>query len=330
VDLFTHVLTAYLLTFGLVGFQPNYLIAGAIAGGLPDADVLVFPLARRFPILRHHGITHSIFGVTVFAAIGGLWLAPMLAGGGNPLVFFAVMMAGGIGHMLEDGFTHYSVAPFLPFSETPLEVDADRAINFITLVVSVLSFYLLLGVERGHVAFQVYLVSVYLLMVFFVAYFVVRGAARYAVGRRKKTVGDFDVAVPTTNPVVWLLLKESKVGGRMRTSFARYVFGRGITKGPFAVDVPFDAPASSGPAKDAAEALARTYGLARKESRVLDDTYSFGEAIPVGSGAWRVHWYSLEFSAFGRAAGVRVDLAADGTTHAKSTWHVPLWRRELT
>ncbi|MCI4333806.1 MAG: metal-dependent hydrolase [Thermoplasmata archaeon] len=329
-DLFTHVLTAYLLTFGLVGFQPSYLIAGAIAGGLPDADILVFPLARRFPILRHHGITHSIFGVTVFAAIGGLWVAPMLAHGGNPLVFFGVMMAGGLAHMLEDGFTHYSVAPLLPFSEKPLEVDADRAINFVTLVVSVVSFYVLLGVERGHVAFEVYLLSVYALMVFFVAYFVVRGAARLAVERRKKTVGDFDVAVPTTNPLVWLLLRESKTGGRMRTSFARYVFGRGVTRGPFSVDVPMDAPGTSGPAVDASDALARTYGLARKESGVLDDTYSFGEATAVGEGKWRVHWYSLEFSAFGRAAGVRVDLAADGTAHTKSAWHVPLWRRELT
>ncbi|MCI4321761.1 MAG: hypothetical protein L3K05_05595, partial [Thermoplasmata archaeon] len=49
------------------------------------------------------------------------------------------------------------------------------------------------------------LLTVYALMVFFVAYFVFRGAARMAVERRKKTVGDFDVAVPTTNPLVWLL-----------------------------------------------------------------------------------------------------------------------------
>jgi membrane-bound metal-dependent hydrolase YbcI (DUF457 family) len=329
VDLFTHVLTAYLLTFGLVGFQSNYLIAGAIAGGLPDADVLVFPLAKRFPILRHHGITHSIFGVTVFALVGGLWVAPALSHGGSPLVFFGVMMAGGLGHMLEDGFTHYSVAPFLPFSETPLEVDADRAINFVTLIVSVASFYLLLGVERGHAPFWVYLASVYALMAFFVAYFTLRATARYLVGRRVKRGGDFDVPVPTTNPLVWLLLRESKSDGRMRTSFARYVVGRGITKGPYSVDVPLDAPSAAGPAGSATDALARTYGVARKESDVLDDTYSFGEAVPSGPGAWRVHWYSLEFSAFGRSAGVTVDLASDGSARAKSAWHVPLWRREL-
>jgi membrane-bound metal-dependent hydrolase YbcI (DUF457 family) len=330
VDLFTHVLTAYLLTFGLVGYQPNYLIAGAIAGGLPDSDVLLWPLAKRWPILRHHGITHSIFGVTVFAAVGGLFIAPWMSHGGDPWVFFAVMMAGGLCHMLEDGFTHYSVAPFLPFSEMPLEVDADRAINFVTLVVSVVSFYLLLGVERGHVVFWIYLATVYGLMVFFVAYFGVRIAARVAVARRQKTVGDFDVAVPTTNPLTWLLLRERKANGRMQTSFARYVFGRGITKGPYAVDVPLDSAPSTGPAENATDALQRSYGLARKTSRVLDDTYSFGEAAPSGAGGWRVHWYSLEFSAFGRAAGVRVEIAPDGSMRAKSAWHVPLWRRELS
>ena len=328
-DLFTHVLTAYLLTFGLVGFQPNYLIAGAIAGGLPDSDILLIPIARRYPIFRHHGITHSILGVSVFAIVGGLFVAPYLSHGGNPLVYFGVMMAGGLGHMLEDGFTHFSVAPLLPFSNTPLEVDADRAVNFVTLLVSVVSFYLLLGVERNHVAFAVYLGTVYALMAFFVAYFVIRGAARWAVEKRKKGAGGFDVAVPTTNPFVWLLLRERTAGGRMQTSFARYVFGRGITKGPYAVDVPMDGAPSEGAAKDAAEALARTYGVARQKSRVLDDTYSFGEAVAVGTGGWKVHWYSLEFSAFGRAAGVTVDLAPDGTMRAKSSWRVPLWRREF-
>ena len=63
--------------------------------------------------------------------------------------------------MLEDGFTHFSVPPFLPFSDRRLELDADRAINFITLAVSVASFYLLLGVERNHVPFWIYYWTVY-------------------------------------------------------------------------------------------------------------------------------------------------------------------------
>ena len=92
-DLFTHVLIAYLLTFGLTGPNPSYLAAGALAGGLPDADALFFPLARRFPILRHHGITHSLFGVTIVALVGAV-VAPFLAPG-STIVYFLVMEAGG-------------------------------------------------------------------------------------------------------------------------------------------------------------------------------------------------------------------------------------------
>ena len=78
-DLLTHVLVGFLLTYGIVGLKALYLAAGALAGGLPDADILFIPLARRFPILRHHGITQSVFGVTVVAAVGWVlasWFLP--------------------------------------------------------------------------------------------------------------------------------------------------------------------------------------------------------------------------------------------------------------
>ncbi|HZY92740.1 MAG TPA: metal-dependent hydrolase [Thermoplasmata archaeon] len=326
-DLFTHVLIGYLLSVGLVGFQPQYLAAGALAGGLPDADIFFFPLARRFPMLRHHGITHSIFGVTVIAVVGGGLLAPHLAPG-NPWLYVLVMEAAGLGHMLQDGFTHFSVPPLLPFSERRLELDADRAINFVTLVVSVSAFYLLLGVERNQVPFPVYVTTVYALMAFYGAYFALRLGARLWIGRRLPRLGPFEVPIPTTSPLTWLLLSERKDGGRVRTVFAEYTLGRGIVRGPFSVDVPADSP--PGPPRPAAtegEALAVSYPLARGASRVLDETYHFGEAVARLEGGWTVHWYSLEFTAFGRAAGVRVDLAATGETHVRRSWATPGWRR---
>jgi membrane-bound metal-dependent hydrolase YbcI (DUF457 family) len=328
VDLFTHVLVAYLLTYGLVGFQPSYLIAGALAGGLPDADILLYPLSRRWPIFRHHGITHSIFGVTVVALVGGIGFAPYLAPG-DPLVYFAVMEAAGLTHVFLDGLTHFSVPPLLPFSERKLELDADRAINFVTLVVSVFSLYLLLGVERNHVAFPVYVATLWVLSAFFLAYFGLRLVARLWVGQLLKRQPQFAVPIPTGNPLVWLLLKEEKTDGRVRTTFARYRFGRGIVQGPFRLDVPVDAPADPGPPRSETEALARTYGAARKASPVLDDTYHFGEAHADGAGVWEVVWYSLEFSMFGRAAGVRVRVMPDGSMRASRSWFTPLWQKEL-
>jgi membrane-bound metal-dependent hydrolase YbcI (DUF457 family) len=310
VDLFTHVLVAYLVTFGVVGFQPSYLAAGALAGGLPDADALFFPIARRFPVLRHHGITHSVFGVSVVAGVGSL-LAPLLAPG-SALVYFLVFELGGLCHIAQDGFTHFAVPPLLPFSDRKLELDADRAINFVTLGVSVVSFYLLLVVERNRVPFSVYLWTVYLLMAFFAVYFAVRLAGRLVVGRRLRTLGDFDVVAPTSNPFAWLVLSERQAAGIHRTSWARYVFGRGLVAGPFTADGLLEAPPRTRAPSGEAEALAWAYPLARRATGVLDATYHFGEASCDVAGAWTAVWYSLEFTFFGRSAGVRVDFPADG------------------
>ncbi len=309
-DLFTHVLVAYLVTYGIVGFKPAYLAAGALGGGIPDADALFFPIARRFPILRHHGITHSVFGVSVVAGAGCL-IAPLIAPG-SPLVYFLVLEVGGLCHIAQDGFTHFSVPPLLPFSTRKLELDADRAINFVTLVVSVASFYLLLGVERNRLPFADYLWTVYGLMAFFAAYFAVRLAGRLVVGRKLKGLGGFDVVAPTTNPFAWLVLSEKEEGGRQRTTWGRYVFGRGLTAGPFTAEGLLEpGPTGRAPSGEA-EALAWAYPLARRASGALEATYHFGEASRDAAGVWTAVWYSLEFTFFGRAAGVRVQFPVDG------------------
>ena len=324
-DLFTHVLVAYLVTFGIVGFQPSYLAAGALAGGLPDADALFFPLARRFPILRLHGITHSLTGVTVVAVAGAV-VGPMLAPG-SPWIYFLVMEVGGCAHILQDGFTNYAVPPLLPFSDKLLHIDADRAINFVTMAVSVASFYLLRGVERNHVAFAWYLLTVYALMAFFAGYFAIRIAGRYVIGRRMLRGGSYQAVAPTGNPFSWVLISEDATGGRVRTRWARYVFGRGVVDGPYTVDAPIVPPAHTGAPTTAAEALDWSYGLARKGSRILESTYHFGEAFVTAAGEWVAVWYSLEFSAFGRAAAVRVAFPPGGAPPVvKSAFYKPIHR----
>ncbi len=309
-DLLTHVLLAYLLTYGLVGFHPQYLAAGALAGGLPDADALFYPISRRFPILQHHGITHSLLGVTIVASVGAV-VAPHLASGA-PLDYFAVLEAGGISHILADGFTNFSVPPLLPFSRAPLHLDADRAINFATLAMSIASFYLLLGIERNHVAFTVYTATIDVLVALYAGYLAVRLAGRAVAGRARRRLGGFDHVVPTGNPFVWLLISERTDGGQRTTAFARYVLGRGITAGPYRVEGPLEVPPHAGAPQSRDEALAWSYPLACRASSVLDRTYHFGEAYPDAGGGWTATWYSLEFTMFGRAAGVRVQFPPDG------------------
>ncbi|MGD0718746.1 MAG: metal-dependent hydrolase [Thermoplasmata archaeon] len=304
-DLFSHVLVAYLLTFGITGLQVQYLAAGALAGGLPDADALLFPLSRRWPILRHHGITHSLLGVTVIAVVGAL-VAPLILPG-SPWLYFVVMEVGGCAHILQDGFTNFAVPPLAPFSERKLEMDADRAINFTTLLVSVVGFYLLLGVERNAVSYSIYLGTLWAFAGFFVAYFALRLTARLYVGRRLTSLGDYDHVVPTSNPFVWVVISERKSADRMRTTFGRYVLGRGLTQGPLTVDVPLEVSGPiDRPITGPEDALERSYPLARHASRFLAETYHFGYVHDEGAAGTVVTWYSLEFGAFGRSAAVDV------------------------
>ena len=321
-DLFTHVLVAYLVSFGLVGFQPQYLAAGALAGGLPDGDAVFFPLARRFPILRHHGITHSLFGVTVLALVGAT-IAPVLAPG-SWLVYFVVMEAAGLSHIAQDGFTHFSVPPLLPFSERALHLDADRAINFVTLIVSVASFYLLLGVERNHVAFGWYLLTIYVLAAFYAAYFAVRLGGRLWVGRRLRALGEYDHVVPTTNPFAWLVLSERVANGRERTVWSRYVLGRGVVDGPFSVEGTLEPTPHEGAPRSEAEALDWSLPLARRASRMLESTFHFAEARADSAGGWTAVWYSLEFTFLGRSAAVRVRFpGTGGPAEVRSAFYRP-------
>ena len=322
-DLFSHVLVAYLLTYGVFGAQPQYLAAGALAGGLPDADALFFPLAQRFPLLRHHGITHSLTGVTV-VAVAGAFLAPMILPGA-PLVYFAVMELGGVAHILQDGFTQFAVPPLAPFSGRLVHIDADRAISFVTLVASVLSFYVLLDVERNHVAFSVYVATLWVVAAFFVAYFAVRLAGRAAIGRHRNLLGQRAEIVPTGNPLSWMLITETMDAGRVRTAFARYRLGRGITEGPVSVEGPIEPSPHDGAPTTAAQALEWSYPLARKESGVLRSTYHFGEAFEEAGGGWVAVWYSLEFTMFGRSPGVRVRFpSGGGVADVKRTFYRPV------
>ncbi|HKS60028.1 MAG TPA: hypothetical protein VJS68_04555, partial [Thermoplasmata archaeon] len=182
-----------------------------------------------------------------------------------------------------------------------------------------------------HVPFTYYLDTIYALSAFFAVYFGLRLAGRIAIHRVLRRHPEFSVPVPTSNPLSWLLLSERKNAGRETTTFARYRLGRGLVSPVRHIDVPIEASATTGAsARTAEEALAHTYPLARKASSMLEQTYHFADVAPKGSGGWEVVWYSLEFTAFGRAAAVRVTLGSDGRAETRRAWHTPLWRRELT
>jgi len=331
-DPFTHILAGYLITFGIAGpANLQYVVAGAVAGGLPDADVVLFPLSRRFPLLRHRGLSHSIVGVTVVALVGAFAVPPALGSvfgasfaAGSPLYFFLAMEAGGLSHILLDAFDHFAVPVFAPFSRHEYHFDADRIVNVGTMAFTVVSYTLMLY-ERGRAPLWVWQTTAWALLAVGGAYVATRLAGRSVAERARKREGFTDV-VPQSNPLVFLFVDERRTETGSTIRMAKYHLFRGVF-GPIRVlSIPGVGP-TTGPVGSAQEAVARSYEPAVRSSWVLGETHHFAEVRSL-MGCYEVFWYSLEFAFWGRASGIvaRVD-ASSGQVETRSTWRDP---RKLT
>ncbi|HTS32793.1 MAG TPA: metal-dependent hydrolase [Thermoplasmata archaeon] len=305
-DLFTHVVFAYLLSFVIWGpGAPQFIAAGALAGGLPDADALLFPLSRRFPILQHHGITHSILGVTVVAGVG-CFLVPYLPyfTHASTLGYFAAMEIGGLSHVFLDGFTHFAVTPFLPLSLRRLRLDADVAINVAMLTLTTVTMVTLI-LERGNVPFTIWVETAWILAAVYGGYLLLRGVARWRAGVVRTREGYTSVA-PTTNPRVWTLIDQQDTADRYRIRYRRYRFGEKAPAPERSMEVA-KVPATAGPVHSPQEALERTYATAMSKNRWMALRAHAGEAVARGS-VFEVAWYIVEMGMFGRTVGVRGEI----------------------
>ncbi len=333
-DLFTHVIFAYLLSFVLWGpAYPWYIAAGAMAGGLPDSDVLFYPLSKRFPILRHHGITHSILGTTCVAAVGSVLVphlfAPFIPGTPTALApeytlrFFVAMEIGGLSHVFLDGFTHFAVPPFIPFSNHEFKLEADRAINFGMTILTVVTMATLIYENRNPsiIPVSLWVDTAWVLTAIYGGYLLVRALGRWRAGAERKKDG-YAAVIPTGNPFVWFLVDEKITPELYHIRYRKFVLGRGFATPERLLDVK-KSPQGTGPVRTAQEALDRSYSSIVEKNRFLHDSYHFGEAEAKGD-TFEVVWYSIEFAMFGRAPGVtaKVD-ATTGKVEARSKFLRP-------
>lgn len=316
-DLFTHVIFAYLLSFIIWGpTAPQYIAAGALAGGLPDADILLFPLTRWFPSLHHRGAVHTVVGVTIIAAVGSL-LVPYLPYfiHASTLLYFVAMEIGGLSHLVLDGFTNYAVRPLLPFSGRSLRLNADVAVSLVTMALTGVTLVVLVF-EHGNVAFGVWEETAWILVGVYGGYLVLRGIARWRAGLLRRKFGYAEV-LPSTNPWRWLLLEETETPDRYHIRFHRLELGTGITGSDRTLDVA-KLPSTSGPVTTPQAALERTYLPAMAESEWLAESYHFGEVAEKGP-VYEVWWYIVSQAAGRRAYGVHGEIdRTTGTMHLRS------------
>jgi membrane-bound metal-dependent hydrolase YbcI (DUF457 family) len=316
-DLFTHVIFAYLLSFVIWGpGAPQFIAAGALAGGLPDSDILLFPLTRWFPSLHHRGIVHSVLGVTVIAVVGA-FLVPFLPyfTHSSTLLYFVAMEIGGLTHLALDGFTNYAVTPLAPFSRKILRMDADTAVNVTTLGLTAATLGVLIY-EHGRVPFNAWTETVWILIAVYGGYLLLRGLARWRAGVDAKRAG-FTSVEATNNPWVWLLADEQDTPDHYRIRYRTLRLGHGPGPGERSMEVD-KMPPSAGPVESPQAALDRTYAAAMSKNRWLRSRYHFGEAVPKGN-VFQVFWYVVGMGETGRAIGVHGEIdRATGAMQLKS------------
>ena len=328
-DPFSHFLLGYLLGFGLWGPGGlQYVVAAAVAGGLPDADVVLFPLSHRFPLLRHRGISHSILGVTILAVVGTIvvpWALGLAFGSafaaGSPWAYFVSLEVGGLSHVLLDAMDHWSVPIFAPFSDREYGFDADRIANFGAMSFTVGAYALMLY-ERGRVPLWTWEVTAWVLLAAVVTFFVIRLSMRWWIeGPRRR--GHYTSVVPQVNPFSFLLYAEDTTApGILQMRFARYDLARGrLLPGGSVKGYTGDSAVHPVPSAD--EAIAVSLKPALAKSWFLGETNRFAKARPTEHG-FEVFWYSLELTFWGRAAGVLANVdSSSGAVTVRSAWRNP-------
>jgi len=327
-DPFSHLLLGYLLGFGVWG--PSglpYVIAAAIAGALPDLDVALYPLSRRFPLFRHRGVSHSLLGVTVIAAVGCFVVPPVMAWGlgpafgqGSLLDYFLALEIGGLSHVFLDSLDHWSVPVFAPFSPVEYHFDVDRIVNVGSMAFTVIAYGTLIY-ERGRVPVSVWSDTTWIFLGAALFYFAVRILGRWRAGRVQRREG-YTSVIPQGNPFVFVFFGEERTPEQLRLRTARYHLLRGFVAPARSVEVPLRPPAEPA-TKSEGEALARSYPVALSESWMLGETHPFVEVRSLPD-HFDVFWYSLEVSFWGRFAGVlaRVD-ASTGKVTTRNRWRSP-------
>jgi membrane-bound metal-dependent hydrolase YbcI (DUF457 family) len=328
-DPFSHILLGYLLGFGVWGPGGlQYVVAAAIAGALPDMDIALYPLSRRFPLLRHRGLSHSIFGVTVIAVVGCFVIPSAMAwslgpafGQGSLLAYFGALEIGGLSHVFLDSLDHWSVPIFAPFSPVEYHFDVDRIVNVGSMAFTVIA-YVTLIYERGRVPVVVWADTTWIFLAAALFYFAVRILGRRRAGVVRRHEG-YSAVIPQGNPFVFVFFGEERTPEHLRLRTAQYHLLRGFVTLPRSVEIPIRLPAVP-TVSDEAAALARSYPVALSSSWMLGETHHFAEVrtFPDHSD---VFWYSLEVSFWGRAAGVvaHVD-ASTGKVTTQNRWKSPV------
>ena len=214
---------------GLERTTPLATTALVISSNLPDIDVVVRVRGITTYLEHHRGLTHSVVGLVVLAAVLAFLLAYLdrkfrlrrdpFRRPVRPARLFAVSVLGGLGHTFMDFTNTYGVRPLLPFSSRWYYGDLAFVVDpWIWLILGSGAVWLTTNAARPNS--RIVLRAIFWLVLAVLASLLVALAFR--------TADETQMAIPTTLRVIWfaglaVVVAGAVLGwGRAGARIARY------------------------------------------------------------------------------------------------------------
>ena len=220
-DLFTHMMISYILGTVLGkavgGISEPQLLFGVIAGMFPDFDMFTFPLWRKIPRLRHHGITHSLLFPVVNSFV--MALVAFLIWGIDPLSLIPIGMISGVFHIISDLVTNFPVPLLAPVRWKGYSLFIDSAVNpymLFPMPVIIVFFWQLRAQAYPYDVFLWFLTGISL---WIFVHFLVKAAMKVHLNRKYKHLGKKVQAYPTFWWREWYIMRSERHG---RTELTEY------------------------------------------------------------------------------------------------------------
>ncbi len=305
-DSLTHGLISLLLgqNFGLTyGFYAMFM------GTLPDLDVMLIPLAKKYKkdALEHRGGTHSFLFVAIASPLCALITNALF-----PADFWLYLITGFLVttvHLFCDMLTTSAVRPFWPFNQKNVRWDIEHTGNPIAFIGSFWGGWLLFHflLFRKESLFSLFTV---IFSVAISAIMVSRVIFKSIVKRRFQSAGKYHI-IPTPIPFSWNIIQNQQLEKEIDIKIAKYnaIRPQELNYEEYKIQTEEIHP----PITNDSQALCFTYRLPEVREHLKRRKFPlyFIEGDDADE-SWTIYWFSVETTAFHHTVGLCIELERSG------------------
>jgi len=172
-DFFSHLLIGVLTSiFSLKKFAPEFITFAGVMVILPDIDIFLHPLGRKYYYLSHRCGFHSyIIAIFIAAVSGGIF--SYITG----YSFFSAWLIGFLFYSLHitlDFITTSKIPLFYPISKKEYRFGAERAINPLLMFISAIIVFIFIRLNQIGAKWIIFRTLVNICMIAYMSYLIYR------------------------------------------------------------------------------------------------------------------------------------------------------------